>query len=87
MDLAAFRDGGYVAHHVKSLDELGGRLSGLRRDSGYSYRTLSRETGINPGTLERWEKGRHWPLTHRLSALLHFYGETVTIGWDPSEEL
>ena len=87
MDLAAFRGGGYVAHHVKSLEELGSLLGGLRQGSGYSYRALSRETGINPGTLERWEKGKHWPLTNRLSALLHFYGETVTIGWNPGEEL
>lgn len=73
--------------HIGTLEELGELLAELRRDSGHSYRVLSVQTGINPGTLERWEKGKHWPLTNKLGVLLSFYGETVTMGWDPREEL
>ena len=73
--------------HIGTLEGLGQLLVELRRDSGRSYRSLSAVTGINPGTLERWEKGKHWPLTNKLGVLLSFYGVTVTMGWDPREEL
>jgi len=73
--------------HIGSRQDLAQLLAELRRHSGRSYRSLSAVTGINPGTLERWEKGKHWPLTDKLGVLLSFYGVTVTIGWDPREEL
>lgn len=69
--------------HVVSRRDLGVLLGRLRSQHGYSYRALSAATGINPGTLERWEKGRHSPILSSLTVLLRFYGETVTIGWDP----
>jgi transcriptional regulator with XRE-family HTH domain len=72
--------------HIGSKEELGQLLAELRREAGYSYRALSEKTGINPGTLEGWQKGTHWPVLDKLAGLLHFYGETVTIGYAPREE-
>jgi len=72
--------------HIGSKEDLGQLLAELRRASGYSYRALSAKTGINPGVLQYLEKGRHWPLLGTISVLLSFYGETVTLGWNPREE-
>jgi transcriptional regulator with XRE-family HTH domain len=68
--------------HIGSRQALGQLLKELRQSCGYSYRALSAKTGINPGTLEGWEKARHWPLLNKLNVLLSFYGETVSIGWE-----
>ncbi len=75
-----------MAFHVTGLEELGAFLKGLRVRSQLSLRALHKQTGINPGSLGKWENGLHWPEMNRLGVLLRFYGETVTFGWDPGAE-
>lgn len=70
--------------HVATLDDLRRFMEPLRESSGMAFRTLAKETDMSPGTVLHIHHGRHWPRVDRLGALLQWYGETVTIGWDPN---
>lgn len=69
--------------HVASLDDLASALTALHKRSGLSVRAVSLQTKINQGTLKNWMLGKHWPRLDTFSALVAFYGATVTVGFKP----
>jgi len=51
---------------------LGARIYQYRAENGLSYRNLAKLTGLDPGSLERWEKGSQKSLPRSQKRLEQF---------------
>ena len=52
-----------------SLDSIPDRLASARRTLGLSQRKMAEKLGIDPGTLQGWEAGRHQPTGKSLEII------------------
>lgn len=69
--------------HIGTSQDVSRILKLLRARSGKSLRYVAAKVDCDVSTLVTAEKGTHVPLLATLIKLFKFYGETVTMGWDP----
>jgi len=50
------------------------KLKQVRKSKGFTLKDVEHSTGVNTGTLSRYERGEQEPRVGRLRSLANFYG-------------